>query len=291
LAKADEVAHWLAGLGFPEPVRADSGNGAHLLYLIDLPNDDAAQALVKGCLVTLDMLFSDERVNVDTANFNAARIWKLYGTVSRKGDSTPERPHRRSRILSALEEPVIATIDQLRDLAARLPTEQHAQTQPAPVKGKIFDLRHWLSDHGVGVRSEKPYSGGTLFILDQCPFSSAHKDGAFAIQFGNDAVFAGCKHTSCGGGTQRWQELRERYEPDRATKRKDWEQKQKTWRKDRATAKAKDEGKWIRARSRCWQILMPGRAALDVLEQWRPGCPDARGLCPEHVAMRFSPAA
>ena len=104
LAKADEVARWIAGLGFPDPIRADSGNGAHLLYRIDLPNDEAATALVKACLTTLDALFSDERVSVDTANFNAARIWKLYGTVSRKGDNTPERPHRRSRILSAPDE-------------------------------------------------------------------------------------------------------------------------------------------------------------------------------------------
>ena len=99
LAKADEIARWIAGLGFPDPIRADSGNGAHLLYRIDLPNDEAATALVKACLTTLDTLFSDERVSVDTANFNAARIWKLYGTVSRKGDNTPERPYRRSRIL------------------------------------------------------------------------------------------------------------------------------------------------------------------------------------------------
>ena len=54
---------------------------------------------MKFCLATLDALFSDDRVTVDTANFNAARIWKLYGTVSRKGDDTPDRPHRRSRIL------------------------------------------------------------------------------------------------------------------------------------------------------------------------------------------------
>jgi len=33
--------------------------------------------------------------------FNPARIWKLYGTVSRKGDSIPERPHRLARILEA----------------------------------------------------------------------------------------------------------------------------------------------------------------------------------------------
>jgi len=281
LAKADEIARWIAGLGFPDPVRADSGNGAHLLYRIDLPNDEAATALVKACLTTLSVFFSDERVNVDTANFNSARIWKLYGTVSRKGDNTPERPYRRSRILSAPDELKIVSVEMLRDLVARLPTEQQAQEQPTAAKDKRFDLNHWLSDHGVGVRSEKPYSGGTLFILDQCPFSSAHKDGAFAIQFGNGAVFAGCKHTSCGGGTQRWQELREQFEPDRAAKRKDWEQKQKTYRKDRATAKAKSE-----------DAADPGpepanpdarAAALDVLEHGDPAALMLTAFAQEHV--------
>ncbi|MFA4861417.1 hypothetical protein [Methanoregula sp.] len=240
LAKAEEIARWIAGLGFPDPVRADSGNGAHLLYRIDLPNDEAATALVKQCLATLDLLFSDNRVTVDTANFNAARIWKLYGTVSRKGDDTPDRPHRRSRILSAPKELKIASAARLQDLASRLPTEQHAL--PPASKDTGFDLRRWLVVNSVNTRSEKPYGGGTLFVLDQCPFSSAHKDGAFAIQFGNGAVFAGCKHTSCGSGSQRWQELRERFEPDRAAKRKDWEEKQKSWRKDRARVNAEHKG-------------------------------------------------
>jgi hypothetical protein len=88
LAKADEIAAWLSGIGFPEPVRGDSGNGAHLLYRIDLPNDEAATKLVKAVLSTLDALFSDTGVSVDTANYNAGRIWKLYGTMVRKGDST-----------------------------------------------------------------------------------------------------------------------------------------------------------------------------------------------------------
>ena len=242
LNKADEIARWIAALGFPEPIRSDSGNGAHLLYRIDLPNDDAATALVKACLTTLDTLFSDERVSVDTANFNAARIWKLYGTVSRKGDSTPERPHRRSCILSAPADMKIVSPEQLRELTARLPTEQHAQQQPTAAKDKGFDLRQWLSDHGVSVRSGKPYNGGTLYALDQCPFSSAHKDGAFAIQFGSGAIFAGCKHASCGGGTQRWKELREQFEPDRAAKRKQWDQTQTAQKKEKAKMKAEREG-------------------------------------------------
>jgi hypothetical protein len=242
LAKAAEIAAWLASLGFPEPITGDSGNGAHLLYRIDLANDEPATVLVKGCLTALDTLFSDDRVSVDTANFNASRIWKLYGTVSRKGDDTPDRPHRRSRIITAPDVPAVVTAEMLCDLAARLPDEQHAQQQPARATEKGFDLRHWLGEHGVGIRSEKPYSGGMLFVLDECPFSSAHKDGAFAIQFANGAVFAGCKHTSCGGGTQRWQELRERYEPGRAAHRESFAEKQKLWSKERAQAKAARDG-------------------------------------------------
>ena len=280
LAKAEEVACWIAGFGFPEPIKADSGNGAHLLYRIDLPNDEAATALVKSCLATLDALFSDERVSVDTANFNAARIWKLYGTVSRKGDNTQERPHRRSRIISAPDLLQVVTVEQLIELASRLPTEQHAQ-QPPVTKGKGFDLRHWLSDHGIGVRSEKPYSGGTLFVLDQCPFSSAHKDGAFAIQFGNGAVFAGCKHASCGGGNQRWQELRERNEPNLAEKRQVWEKQQNEWRKDRVNAKAKEEG----TSSPAPEPTNPDTraAALDVLEHGDPVALMLKTFSQEHI--------
>ena len=39
---------WITGLGFPDPVRADSGNGAHLLYRIDLPNDDSGNSAREG---------------------------------------------------------------------------------------------------------------------------------------------------------------------------------------------------------------------------------------------------
>ena len=281
LAKADEVAAWLAGLGFPEPVRGDSGNGAHLLYRIDLPNDESATALVKACLATLDTLFSDDRVSVDIANFNAARIWKLYGTVSRKGDDTPDRPHRRSRIISAPEDSAVVTAEQLKDLADRLPTEKAAK--PVAAKGKKFDLGSWLSDHGLGVRSEKPYGGGTLYVLDQCPFSSAHKDGAFAIQFGSGAVFAGCKHTSCGSGEQRWQELREQFEPDRATRRKDWEQNQKTWSKDRAKAKAEQDGAVDAGPAPVSASPDLRTAALDVLQHGDPVMLMLRTFAQEHV--------
>ncbi len=209
LATAEKIAAWLAEQGFPDPVRADSGNGAHLLYRIDLPNDPAATDLVKNCLAVLDALFSNEKVTVDTANHNAARIWKLYGTVSRKGDNTPERPHRRAKVLTVPDELAAVPPERLTRLAGLLPCDE-----PAPKRtGGAVDLAAWLCDHGIAVRSTKPYRGGTLYALEDCPFSSDHKDGAFAIRFANGAIFVGCHHTSCGGGRQRWPELRDRYRP------------------------------------------------------------------------------
>lgn len=85
--------------GWPAPIVADSGNGAHLLYRVDLPANDSDQ--VKRCLEALAARFSTKQVGIDTAVFNPARIWKLYGTISAKGDDTPERPHRTSRILES----------------------------------------------------------------------------------------------------------------------------------------------------------------------------------------------
>ena len=214
LERAEQVAAFLSEKGFPAPARGDSGNGAHLLYRIDLPNDAHAGELVKRCLEVLDVLFSDAHAKVDTAIFNAARIWKLYGTISRKGDHTPERPHRRSHLLVVPDRLEVADEDLLRHLAASLPS---APVETKSSSRKALDLREWLRTHGLGVETEKPYQGGTLFVLEECPFSGAHRDGAFAIQFGNGAIYTGCHHASCGGGIQRWRELRERFEKRKNT--------------------------------------------------------------------------
>ncbi len=104
LWRARETRDYLTEQGWPEPVVGNSGNGAHLLYRIDLPNDQESLELVKGVLEALSFKFSDEAVEVDTTTCNAARIWKLYGTTARKGDDTVERPHRVSGLLEVPKE-------------------------------------------------------------------------------------------------------------------------------------------------------------------------------------------
>jgi hypothetical protein len=97
--RAQEVRQFLRGEGWPDPVVGDSGNGYHLLYGIDLPNTQESRDLIKGVLDSLAFRFDDEQVKVDTGVHNPARIWKLYGTVARKGDSVASRPQRCSRVV------------------------------------------------------------------------------------------------------------------------------------------------------------------------------------------------
>jgi len=101
-AEAVNRARLIAGemqMEWGRPIIADSGNGAHLLYRIDLASDMEGLAFVSGALAELDRRYSDGAVKVDVTSANAARIWKAYGTVARKGDSIAGRPHRMSRIL------------------------------------------------------------------------------------------------------------------------------------------------------------------------------------------------
>jgi len=99
--KRDEVVAYLRLQGWGDPVLAVSGNGAHALYRLDLPNAPEVSALIERALKALDARFSDDVAKVDTAVGNASRIWKLYGTTARKGVSTKARPHRRSYIETA----------------------------------------------------------------------------------------------------------------------------------------------------------------------------------------------
>jgi hypothetical protein len=139
LRRAREVYEYLEKQGWPEPVAADSGNGAHLLYAVDLPNDAESLELVRGVLEVLSFKFSDSLVSVDTTTSNAARIWKLYGTTARKGDSTDERPHRVSRLLKIPDERAEVSREQLKALAAAQPeTPKREGRRIVPVSE--FDL-------------------------------------------------------------------------------------------------------------------------------------------------------
>jgi hypothetical protein len=176
LERAKEIRAFLTAHGWAAPSFADSGNGAHLNYFLgNLPNDEESAALIKRVLEALDSLFSDSAVKVDCSNFNAARIWKLYGTPVRKGDDIPERPHRLARILEAPENLEIVGREQLKQIAALMPEPEPTSTRTYRSAGEPFDLEHFITDDGIPVKRRAPWGNGNeRLILEHCLFDSTH---------------------------------------------------------------------------------------------------------------------
>ncbi len=211
IERAKETRAWLTTLGFPAGVFADSGNGAHLLYRIDLPNDADSAALIKNCLEATAARFTDDKVAVDLKNFNAARIWKLYGTLACKGDDMPDRPHRLARIIEGKNLGFVA-VELLQKLAALAP-EPRKPDNAGNGHFQSFDLDDFVARHGIAVKRVSDWNGGRRFILETCPWTPDHPSGsAFIVQFASGAIAAGCQGNRCAG--KGWADLREMYEPE-----------------------------------------------------------------------------
>jgi len=216
LDKVRAVREWLTLAGWPDPILADSGNGGALLYCVDMPNDDATTKLITRCLEALAHEFNDTSAEIDTTVYNAARIWKVYGTHACKGDSTLERPHRQAQILEAPSTMKSVELDLLQALAQLLP-EESRDGRPHAVRdhngNPTNDIEAWLNNHNLRYRIKDATVNGapaTFYILNPCPFDSNHRD-ARIIQFANGALSFGCFHDSCQ--SYDWRALREKLEP------------------------------------------------------------------------------
>lgn len=209
---AARVKEYLAGIGFKKPIEALSGNGCHLLYSINLANNPENQQLIKQCLHALDMVFSNEQVDIDKSVFNPSRVSKLYGSIAKKGADTKERPHRLSQITRVPEKIRATERAALEKLAATMPQEE--PKNPAKIRKNEFNVQEWLSSHGVGInRVNTTADGAVKYVLEECPFNSSHKapDSMIIVQ-PSGAIGFRCLHNSCSD--HNWQELRLKYEPD-----------------------------------------------------------------------------
>ncbi len=214
LAVMENASRVLALHGFRPPVVCDSGNGYHLLYRVDLPNDAEAAKLVKSVLGAASLLFSTEGVKVDRQVFNAARITKFYGSMAVKGRSTDERPHRRSSILAVPEQIETTPANVLEDFVKAYMPEPPKREYAQRSGGREFDLDRWLDEHGVRIRDRVQTSDGTRYVLeDGCPFNPEHK-GKDAVIFKHQGGGIGfkCFHNSCAD--RRWKDFRLLFEPD-----------------------------------------------------------------------------
>lgn len=221
--RAEAVQAWLTAAGWPEPLVAESGNGAHRIYGLDLPNDEEHTILLQRCLQAVAARFNDDIVTIDTGVFNAARISKVYGTMTRKGDSTTDRPHRRSVLITVPSpfEPVpLALLQQLADQAPQPEPKAKplngvhlngARPPTGPLQGGAAFVEAFLSKHQIGINKEKQQAYGTVYRLDSCPFCGESDNAAVITVRNNDAISYSCKHNRCQGKT--WPDFREHFEP------------------------------------------------------------------------------
>ena len=179
--------------GWPEPILADSGNGAHLLWEINLPADDAG--LVSRVLARLQIDFGGNGVSVDQTVFNPARITKIYGTLAGKGDSTPERPHRMSRILEVPPTIEPVPVDLLEKYAG---PAVHAAPKTPPTSHGGTDIEKAVSARWPDA-PKKEREGGVFWELSPCPWDETHTTGGWFARFKSGAFDGGCRHDSCSG--------------------------------------------------------------------------------------------
>lgn len=205
--QADRIREWLRSHRWPEPVLADSGNGWHLLYRIELPNDESSKALLEKFLARLKQLFP----MVDAGNFDASRLCKLYGSWARKGEHSDERPWRRSGIVEEGSDAVV-TEQQIRSLT---PVSFTVQVIPQKADDvKLSGLLGFLDYYGVALRSQPREVTGGWQVEIECPWSADHSDDArrdtvvsFIAGLGNGFK---CFHSHCA--QRHWRELRDELE-------------------------------------------------------------------------------
>lgn len=157
-----ELVTLLSSYGWPMPALAISGNGAHALYRVRVKATDgwrrAAAALYAGIDRALLESQREAGVNFDVSVKNPARIWRLYGTVNRKGEATPERPHRNASIRLPAGAWQVVDTDTLKRTIAALRSPPAAPQTASIGHNKVafgsgdyrtLDAVRWFRAHGA----------------------------------------------------------------------------------------------------------------------------------------------
>lgn len=163
---------------WPQPLLADSGNGYHVLFRTNLPNSQNSIDMSVDCLSVLATRFNNAAAEIDNAVFNAARLTRAYGTTTRKGKNTDERPYRQNRILSK-PDVVFSTVstDLIIALGSEAPkTDRVRGDMPGLHKDfspqKFFD---WYAEQeAFSITGDGTWQGHELKITNIC-ITAEHK--------------------------------------------------------------------------------------------------------------------
>lgn len=193
----NNVYKFLRDEGFELPIVCDSANGYHLLLRQAMRNTPENTETMKKFLQVLDMYFSTDKVKIDCSTFNPSRICKLYGTYSRKGSNTRERPQRCSSIIRVPSEIKVTPNEYFEKVASYFPAPNQ-KDKTNNYGASTFDLDAFLTEYNIKVSKVTETSSYTKYVLEECPFNSAHKAPDSALFKMRDGGFGfKCLHNSC----------------------------------------------------------------------------------------------
>ena len=211
-----KVVKTLREWGWPLPVIAASGNGYHILYRVDEPNDAETLQLLKNCLEAMAARFSSESVDIDKKVFNASRITKAYGSLAAKGEDTDERPHRFSKILFVPNPVCVVKRRQLKRLASTIakPMKRSNANQNEGTAISPDSVDKFLAWGDITVKSfDDTPDGSRKWILEVCPFNSQHTNSPAVYLSADGKLGFHCFHASCGDKS--WKEFRSTVEAEK----------------------------------------------------------------------------
>ncbi len=163
--------------GWPDAVlMGDSGNGAHLLWRIELPTSE--RPLIKGVLAALAHQFDTDRVRIDPAVCNPSRIWRLYGTSNRKDPEAPGRPHRRSGLHAVVEDTGLVSQEQLEAIAGPEPKALSVPVVPTNVGADSRYGERALTGEIEAVLRATPHDPGRNNVLNTAAYKLGQLVGA-----------------------------------------------------------------------------------------------------------------
>lgn len=151
----DRLVTALSAFGWPRPVVAMSGNGAHAVYRWRQRVDSETAAMMSALYSGLKRDFGSSAATFDSSVRNPGRIWRCYGTTNRKGIPTIGRPHRLAvaTIPARWEAVSPRQVAALANSYARRPTPTLVIARPRTrIDGagdyRTIDVVGWFRAHG-----------------------------------------------------------------------------------------------------------------------------------------------
>ena len=212
LARRDGLTTMLRKAGWPLPLIGMSGNGAHAQYRCRLPSNDETAEIIRIIYTGLSAEFGDDEVDFDQTVRNPGRIFRLYGSVNRKGPDSIDRPHRVAacQIPRPWRQVGARAVERLANRYARQqqrqPTASIDRSQSgfqALGKGdyQTLDAVAWFAAHGL-----YRFAIGDQKHSVWCPWREGHstphgRTGAVVFEARNNWPGFFCHHGSCAGRT------------------------------------------------------------------------------------------